>query len=212
MEELRAKALTGRRANVVRSLQANIRAASYRLDCKDSFAEKDRSFIVRCPSTWSELRQRIARGALTRHVFLKRLGGPVDDDTPRGLHAHSRVLTSEEANRISPVDADLLKSLALNARTSVLTSMLSSRRLAVLAEEVKICYDPDENPAGSIPRACLDDLDVRLKVICGPMSAAPWVNTWTKEIEGSWWGDKCTHHFRDEIGLDDYNEEMYNCI
>ena len=39
-----------------------------------------------------------------------------------------------------------------------------------------------------------------------------WVNTWTKEVEGSWWGDKCTHHFRDEVGLDDYNEEMYNCI
>ena len=38
-----------------------------------------------------------------------------------------------------------------------------------------------------------------------------WVNTWTKEVEGSWWGDKCTHHFRDEVGLDDYNEEMYNC-
>ena len=38
-----------------------------------------------------------------------------------------------------------------------------------------------------------------------------WVNTWTKEIEGYWAGDKCTHHFQDNIGLDDYNEEMYNC-
>ena len=39
-----------------------------------------------------------------------------------------------------------------------------------------------------------------------------WVNTWTKEVEGYWAGDKCTHHFQDNIGLDDYNEEMYNCI
>ena len=39
-----------------------------------------------------------------------------------------------------------------------------------------------------------------------------WINTWTKEVEGSWGADRCTHHFRDEIGLDDYNEEMYNCI
>ena len=39
-----------------------------------------------------------------------------------------------------------------------------------------------------------------------------WVNTWTKELEGSWAGDRCTHYFQDEIGLDDYNEEMYNCI
>ena len=38
-----------------------------------------------------------------------------------------------------------------------------------------------------------------------------WVNTWTKEVEGYWAGDKCTHHIQDNIGLDDYNEEMYNC-
>ena len=38
-----------------------------------------------------------------------------------------------------------------------------------------------------------------------------WVNTWSKEVEGYWAGDKCTHHFQDNIGLDDYNEEMYNC-
>ena len=38
-----------------------------------------------------------------------------------------------------------------------------------------------------------------------------WVNTWTKEVEGSWAGDRCPHYFQDEIGLDDYNEEMYNC-
>ena len=39
-----------------------------------------------------------------------------------------------------------------------------------------------------------------------------WVNTWTNEVEGSWGGDKCTHYFQDNLGLDDYNEEMYNCI
>ena len=39
-----------------------------------------------------------------------------------------------------------------------------------------------------------------------------WVNTWTKEVEGYWGGDKCTHYFQDNIGLDDYNEEIYNCI
>ena len=38
-----------------------------------------------------------------------------------------------------------------------------------------------------------------------------WVNTWTKEVEGYWAGDRCTHYFQDNIGLDDYNEEMYNC-
>ena len=39
-----------------------------------------------------------------------------------------------------------------------------------------------------------------------------WVNTWTNEVEGYWGGDRVTWSFRDEIGLDDYKEEMYNCI
>ena len=38
-----------------------------------------------------------------------------------------------------------------------------------------------------------------------------WVNTWSGYVEGYWAGDKCTHYFQDNIGLDDYNEEMYNC-
>ena len=38
-----------------------------------------------------------------------------------------------------------------------------------------------------------------------------WVNTLTNEVEGYWVGDRCTHHFLDNIGLDEYNEEMYNC-
>ena len=38
-----------------------------------------------------------------------------------------------------------------------------------------------------------------------------WVNTWTKEVEGYWGGDKVVEPFIDNIGLDDYNEEMYGC-
>ena len=38
-----------------------------------------------------------------------------------------------------------------------------------------------------------------------------WVNTWTKEVEGYWGSDKVLEPFVDNIGLDDYNEEMYNC-
>ena len=38
-----------------------------------------------------------------------------------------------------------------------------------------------------------------------------WVNTWTNEVEGYWGGDKVLEPFIDNIGLDDYNEEMYNC-
>jgi len=38
-----------------------------------------------------------------------------------------------------------------------------------------------------------------------------WVNTWTSEVEGSWAGDRCTWAFVDNLGLDDYCEEMYDC-
>ena len=38
-----------------------------------------------------------------------------------------------------------------------------------------------------------------------------WVNTWTKEVEGYWGGDRVTWAFQDNIGLDDYNGEMYSC-
>ena len=36
-----------------------------------------------------------------------------------------------------------------------------------------------------------------------------WVNTYTKEVEGYWGGDKVREPFIDELGLDDYCEEMY---
>ena len=38
-----------------------------------------------------------------------------------------------------------------------------------------------------------------------------WVNTYTKEVEGYWGGDKVLEPFIDNLDLDDYNEEMYGC-
>ena len=36
-----------------------------------------------------------------------------------------------------------------------------------------------------------------------------WVNTYTRQVEGYWGGDKVFEPFADELGLDDYCEEMY---
>ena len=36
-----------------------------------------------------------------------------------------------------------------------------------------------------------------------------WVNLNTKEVEGYWGGDRVTEPFIDNLGLDDYCEEMY---
>ena len=38
-----------------------------------------------------------------------------------------------------------------------------------------------------------------------------WVNTYTKYVEGYWGGDKVTEPFIDNLGLDDFCEEMYGC-
>ena len=36
-----------------------------------------------------------------------------------------------------------------------------------------------------------------------------WVNTYTRYVEGYWGSDKVLEPFADELGLDDYCEEMY---
>ena len=38
-----------------------------------------------------------------------------------------------------------------------------------------------------------------------------WVNLYTGYVEGYWGGDRVTCPFVDNIGLDDYCEEMYGC-
>ena len=36
-----------------------------------------------------------------------------------------------------------------------------------------------------------------------------WVDTWDGDVKGYWGCDKVREHFIDELGLDDYCEEMY---
>ena len=36
-----------------------------------------------------------------------------------------------------------------------------------------------------------------------------WVNTQTCTVDGYWWGDTCKHHFEDNLGLDEYLEELH---
>ncbi len=36
-----------------------------------------------------------------------------------------------------------------------------------------------------------------------------WVNLHTDTVDGYWWGDHCKHNFVDNIGLDDYLEELH---
>ena len=38
-----------------------------------------------------------------------------------------------------------------------------------------------------------------------------WVNLYTKEVEGYWGSDRVQWAFQDNLGLDEYCEEMYGC-
>ena len=38
-----------------------------------------------------------------------------------------------------------------------------------------------------------------------------WVDLWDKEVKGYWGGDRVNVPFSDNLGLDDYCEEMYGC-
>ena len=38
-----------------------------------------------------------------------------------------------------------------------------------------------------------------------------WVNLQTNTVQGYWWGDYCEHSFQDNIGLDQYCEEIFDC-
>ena len=38
-----------------------------------------------------------------------------------------------------------------------------------------------------------------------------WVNLQRNVVQGYWWGDYCEHYFYDNIGLDEYLEEIYDC-
>jgi hypothetical protein len=49
------------------------------------------------------------------------------------------------------------------------------------------------------------------EIMCAGGGPTIWVNTYTKYVEGYWGGDKVLEPFIDNLGLDDYCEEMYGC-
>ena len=49
------------------------------------------------------------------------------------------------------------------------------------------------------------------EILCAGGGPTIWVNTYTKQVEGYWGGDKVLEPFIDNLGLDDYCEELYGC-
>ena len=47
------------------------------------------------------------------------------------------------------------------------------------------------------------------EIMCAGGGPTIWVDTWRDQVKGWWGGDKVLEPFIDNIGLDDYCEEMY---
>jgi len=48
------------------------------------------------------------------------------------------------------------------------------------------------------------------KILCAGGGPTIWVDTWTKEVEGYWGGDRVNISFCDNLGLDDYCGDLYD--
>jgi hypothetical protein len=49
------------------------------------------------------------------------------------------------------------------------------------------------------------------EIMCAGGGPTIWVNTYTKYVEGYWGSDRVNEPFIDNLGLDEYCEEMYGC-
>ena len=47
------------------------------------------------------------------------------------------------------------------------------------------------------------------RILCAGGGPTIWVDTWTKEVEGYWGGDRVVVGFCDNLNLDGYCEELY---
>ena len=49
------------------------------------------------------------------------------------------------------------------------------------------------------------------EIMCAGGGPTIWVDTWTNEVKGYWGTDRVNIMFADNIGLDEYCEELYGC-
>ena len=188
ISELRARVLSGRRANTVRDLFLRKDACFVftppeqgRASIYNNFAgarSSSRNARVLCtsaPSGWSERRSDMARLlAFLSSTSRSSLGAA------RAAHACTRVLTVDEANRNAPVDEELLQSLSNAAVESALTSFRGSR-VTLVAESVYILWVEGESSGPSPPSDCYARLEEQLGQFFGDRSGDGWITRWTNK-------------------------------
>ena len=187
VRELRARVLSGRRANMVRELFLRKDACSMftppecgRASVYSNFASRSSSGNVRvlctsAPSGWSERRSDMARLL----SFLSNTSSSSLEAT-RAAHARTRVLTVDEANRNAPVDEELLQSLSNVAVKSALTSFRGAT-VTLVAESVSLTWIEGEESGPSPPSNCYARLEEQLGHFFGDRSGDGWINRWTNK-------------------------------
>ena len=187
VRELRARALSGRRANTVRDLFLRKDACSRftppergRASVYSNFASRSSSGNTRvlctsAPSGWSERRSDMARLL----SFLSNTSSSSLEAT-RAAHARTRVLTVDEANRNAPVDEELLQSLSNVAVKSALTSFRGAT-VTLVAESVSLTWIEGEESGPSPPSDCYARLEEQLGQFFGDRSGDGWINRWTNK-------------------------------
>ena len=185
--ELRARALSGRRANTVRDLFLRKDACSGftppergRASVYSNFASRSSSGNARvlctsAPSGWSERRSDMARLL----SFLSNTSSSSLEAT-RSAHARTRVLTVDEANRNAPVDEELLQSLSNVAVKSALTSFRGAT-VTLVAESISLKWIEGEESGPSPPSNCYARLEEQLGQFFGDRSGDGWINRWTNK-------------------------------
>ena len=185
--ELRARALSGRRANTVRDLFLRKDACSRftppehgRASVYSNFASRSSSGNTRvlstsAPSGWSERRSDMARLL----SFLSNTSSSSLEAT-RSAHARTRVLTVDEANRNAPVDEELLQSLSNVAVKSALTSFRGAT-VTLVAESISLKWIEGEESGPSPPSNCYARLEEQLGQFFGDRSGDGWINRWTNK-------------------------------
>ena len=187
VRELRARALSGRRANTVRDLFLRKDACSGftppergRASVYSNFASRSSSGNTRvlctsAPSGWSERRSDMARLL----SFLSNTSSSSLEAT-RAAHARTRVLTVDEANRNAPVDEELLQSLSNVAVKSALTSFRGAT-VTLVAESISLKWIEGEESGPSPPSNCYARLEEQLGQFFGDRSGDGWINRWTNK-------------------------------
>ena len=211
VRELRARALSGRRANTVRDLFLRKDACSTftppergRASVYSNFASRSSSGNTRvlstsAPSGWSERRSDMARLL----SFLSNTSSSSLEAT-RAAHARTRVLTVDEANRNAPVDEELLQSLSNVAVKSALTSFRGAT-VTLVAESISLKWIEGEESGPSPPSNCYARLEEQLGQFFGDRSGDGWINRWTNKPPLQSYDD----HVNNVINSENYAETSH---